>query len=189
MRVLVAGATGVIGRQLVPLLLEAGHEVVGLARSRTRAEVVERAGARLVVADALDRAALLDAVRAVGPDAVVHLLTAIPAQVNPRRMARDFTLTNRLRTEGIRNLLDAARAVGAQRFVAQSIAFAYDPTGSAVKNEDAPLWRDPPRQFAPVVAAVAELERLTRQAGGPCCGSGTCTAPGRATRPTGRSSG
>jgi nucleoside-diphosphate-sugar epimerase len=94
MRVLIAGATGAIGSRLVPLLTAAGHDVIGLPRSRSRAAVAERAGVEVMVADALDRPAVDRAVGDTAPDAVVHLLTAIPAEINPRRMARDFALTN-----------------------------------------------------------------------------------------------
>ena len=178
MRVLVAGATGVIGRRLVPLLAAVGHDVTGLARSRDRAERLERTGAELVVADALDRDGLARAVRDAAPDAVVNLLTAIPAEINPRRMARDFALTDRLRTEGTRNLLDAARTAGAGRVVAQGLAYGYQPA-AGLANEDAPLWTErTPRQFAPVLAALIELERLTAGAGGLVLRFGHLYGPG-----------
>lgn len=95
MRVLIAGATGVIGRQAVPRLAAAGHDVIGLSRSpRPSAE------AQHVAADLLDADALVTAMRSAAPDAVVHLATAIPGPVNPRRIARDMARTNRLRNEG-----------------------------------------------------------------------------------------
>ncbi|HEX6967880.1 MAG TPA: NAD(P)-dependent oxidoreductase [Micromonosporaceae bacterium] len=178
MRVLVAGATGVIGRQLIPLLTSSGHEVIGLARSRARADVVEQTGAKLVVADALDRTALTKAVRDAKPDAVVHLLTAIPAAINPRRLAKDFAVTNRLRTEGTRNLLDAATESGARRVITQGLAYAYDPSGSGPANEDAPFWQNPPKQFAPVLAALKELEEVTNQANGLVLRFGHLYGPG-----------
>ena len=170
-----------IGQQLVPALVAAGHEVTALARSRARAAGAERAGARLVLADALDPGQLAAAVRAAAPEAVVHLLTAIPQQLNPRHLARDFALTNRLRTEGTRNLIEAARAAGARRLVAQSVAFAYRPGVEPVVDEDAPLWLEgAPRQFTPVVAALAELERRTLDAGGTVLRFGTLYGPGTA---------
>ena len=166
MRVLVAGATGVIGRPLVPLLSSVGHEVVVLARTPGRASLLERTGTSVVIADALDAPELSRAVRKASPDAVVNLLTSIPAAVNPRRLAKEFATTNRLRTEGTRNLLAAAGEVAASRVVSEGLAYAYDPNGSGLANEDTPFWQDPPRQFVPVLAALKELERQTRDAGG-----------------------
>jgi nucleoside-diphosphate-sugar epimerase len=180
MRVLVAGATGVIGSRLVPLLTAVGHEVIALARSADRANVLREAGAEMAVADALDRDGLIRAVAKAAPDAVVNLLTAIPGHLNPRRLARDFALTNRLRTEGTRNLVDAAREAGATRVIAQSLAYAYQP-GKALANEDSPLWTEhTPKQFAPVLAALIELERITADAGGLVLRLGHLYGPGSA---------
>ncbi|MGE5292434.1 MAG: NAD-dependent epimerase/dehydratase family protein [Micromonosporaceae bacterium] len=175
MRVLVAGATGVIGRQLMPLLTAVGHEVTGLSRSPGN----DRQG-QWVTADALDRTGLEKAVREAAPDAVVNLLTAIPGAIDPRHLAGDFALTNRLRTEGTRNLLDAALAVGAQRIIAEGLAYAYDPSGDAVKNEDAPLWRRPPKQFRPVLDALKDLEGQTAAADGLVLRFGHLYGPGSA---------
>jgi nucleoside-diphosphate-sugar epimerase len=133
MRVLVAGATGVIGQQLVPQLAASGHDVVGVSRERGT--------------DLLDRQAVRRAVRTAEPDAIVDMATAIPAQINPKTMARDFTLTNRLRTEGTRNLIDAAAQAGVKRLITQGLAYAYEP-GKGLADEDAPLWVHPPAQFA-----------------------------------------
>ena len=178
MRVLVAGATGVLGRQLVPLLSSVGHDVVGLARSAGRADALAEAGARLVTADALDAAALRRAVLEAEPEAVVHLLTAIPADFHPRRLDEAFRTTNRLRTEATRTLVDAAAAVGARRFVSQGVAFAYDPAGPSTATEDEPLWREPPRVAAPLVDALRELERRTADAGGLTLRLGHLYGPG-----------
>jgi nucleoside-diphosphate-sugar epimerase len=166
MRVFVAGATGVIGRRLLPLLTSRGHEVVGLARSYGAAVEVEMLGAVVAEADALDSNALSRVVKDAAPDAVVHLLTAIPAKVNPRRMSRDFAQTNRLRTEGTRNLLYAAERAGAKRVITEGLACIYEPNKWVPATEVAPLWRDPPRQFAPVLAALRSLEERTREADG-----------------------
>jgi nucleoside-diphosphate-sugar epimerase len=154
MRVLIAGATGVIGRQAVPRLAAAGHEVIGISRTG-RAPLA----GQLVTADLLDPDALTTAVCSVAPDAVVHVATAIPDPINLRHIAREMALTNRLRTEGTANLIAAARTAGVERIVAEGYAPAYDPAGDAVCDEDQPLWRDPPRQYAPVVAALRDLER------------------------------
>lgn len=178
MRVLVAGPTGVIGRALVPLLHSVGHEVVGLVRTPDRAAALEREGAEAVIADALDRDAVLSAMGAARPDAVVHLLTAIPAEIKPRRIDKDFAVTNRLRTEATRSLIDAAQQVGARRIITQSVGYLYAPApGLAV--ETAPLL-DPPKSYAPVLAALVELEALTVAAGGLALRVGQLYGPGSA---------
>jgi nucleoside-diphosphate-sugar epimerase len=170
MRILLAGATGVIGRQAVPVLAAGGHQVTGLARTPTRLPDAE-----VVAADALDLAAVQPAVRAAAPEVIVHMLTAIPDPIDPRHLARDMTLTNRLRTQGTANLLAAADGA---RVIAQGVAYAYDPAGSPVKDEDAPLWRNPPRQFVPAVAAAAEQERRVAAAGGLVLRLGHLYGPG-----------
>jgi nucleoside-diphosphate-sugar epimerase len=135
MRVLVAGATGAIGKQLVPRLVAAGHEVHGMTRSASNTALLEELGAVAVVADALDADQVAQAVGAARPDVIVHQLTAIGA-VDTRHMDRDFAATNRLRTEGTDHLLAAGRAVGVRRFVAQSNAIVYGRTGAPVQTED-----------------------------------------------------
>jgi nucleoside-diphosphate-sugar epimerase len=171
------------------MLLESGHEVVGLARSPERAEAVERTGAEPVVADALDREACVAAVTSARPDAVVHQLTAIPASVEPRKFERQFAATNALRSEGTRNLLEGAAAAGAGRCVAQSIAFAYAPEGGPVKDEDAPLWRDPPAEFAAALGAIRELERQVLEADGTVLRYGMFYGPGTSYAPDGGAAG
>jgi nucleoside-diphosphate-sugar epimerase len=170
MRVLVAGSTGVIGRQLLPLLRGAGHDVIAMVR-RPGPE------ASSVVADALRPEQVRAALETVQPDAVVNLLTAIPPRINPAKLARDMAMTNRLRTEGTRNLLDAARRVGTKRVIVQSLAYAYAP-GPGLADEDAPLWTDSPAQFRPVVAALAELEDRTAQEHGLVLRLGHLYGPG-----------
>jgi nucleoside-diphosphate-sugar epimerase len=166
-KVFVAGATGAIGAPLLRRLLAEGHEVTGMARSAERAAAVRAAGAEPAVADALDADAVMSAVMQAGPDAVVHQLTAMPHRVDPRRILRDFALTDRLRTDGTRHLVAAARAVGGARIVAQSIAFAYAPgPPGTVHGEEDPLITDPPAQFRRSAAAIAELERTVLAADG-----------------------
>lgn len=184
MRVFVAGATGVIGRRLVPLLLSTGHDVIGLARSQAATIALERMRSDVVQADALDHAAMRHAVRVAAPDAVVHLLTAIPARINYRQLSRDFAQTNRLRTQGTINLVDAAAQAGAKRVITQGSACVYEPNGPDPATEDMPFWHRPPKEFRPVLDALRELEALTAEAGGLVLrighlyGPGTIYAPG-----------
>jgi nucleoside-diphosphate-sugar epimerase len=151
MKVFVAGATGAIGRQLVPMLVQNGHEVVGMTRSESKRELLTRLGARPVVGDGLDAEAVGQAVSQAQPEVVVHELTAIPAALDMRRIERDFAATNRLRTEGTDHLLSAARAAGARRFVAQSFASYYQRTGGWIKTEDDPLDPDAPAAIRPTI--------------------------------------
>jgi 2-alkyl-3-oxoalkanoate reductase len=166
MRVFVAGASGAIGRPLVPRLVAAGHEVTGTTRSEERAEAIRAAGARAALVDALDPEALRAAVVEARPEAVVHQLTALPDRFEPRDKAI-YDPTNRLRGEGTRSLLEAARAAGARRFVCQSIAFAYAPgPRPEVMDEDAPLALDAPAPFGDGVRTLVEMERAVLGAGG-----------------------
>ncbi|MFD6137960.1 NAD-dependent epimerase/dehydratase family protein, partial [Isoptericola sp. NPDC060257] len=148
MRVLVAGATGAVGSRLVPLLLSAGHQVVGTARSEPRLEAVRAAGAEGVVMDGLDPGSVRDAVTAAAPDVVVHQLTALSSISGDfRRFDQDFAVTNRLRTEGTDSLLAAAVAAGARRFVAQSYTgWPNERAGALVKTEEDPLTGDPGKE-------------------------------------------
>src|SRR5918997_412990 len=148
MRVFVAGATGAIGKQLVPRLVEAGHEGHGMQRSESKQAMLHELGAVPVVADALDPDQVAEAVGRARPDVIVHQLTAL-AGVDMRHLDRDFALTNRLRTEGANHLLSAGQAVGVRRFVAQGIAGygAYQRTGGPVKSEEDPLDPTPAREM------------------------------------------
>jgi nucleoside-diphosphate-sugar epimerase len=166
MRVLVAGASGAIGQPLVPKLVAAGHEVTGMTRSEERADAIRSAGARAAICDALDANALGLAVADAAPEVVIHQLTALPHRFDPRK-ASIYDATNRLRREGTRNLVDAALAAGARRFVCQSIAFAYRPgTRPEVKDEEAPLAQGAPPPFGEGVRAVQEMERMVLDADG-----------------------
>jgi nucleoside-diphosphate-sugar epimerase len=156
MRVFVAGASGAIGTPLVRQLLEAGHEVTGMTRREERAERLRAAGAEAVVCDVFDAEALKQAVVAAKPEAVVHLLTALPPKFSPKASA--LAPTNRVRSEGTRNLVAAARAAGARRLVAESVAFFYRPEGDSVKSEEAPLNEGMPPPFGDAIAALQELE-------------------------------
>lgn len=159
MKVFVAGATGALGRHLVPMLVEKGHDVVGMTRTESKRELLASMGTRPVVADALDPEAVGRVVSEAEPEVIVHQLTAIPGAFNPRRLKRDFALTNRLRTEGTDHLLSAGRAAGIRRFVAQSYFAGYARTGGAVKSEEDPLDPNPPAATRTTVEAIAYLER------------------------------
>jgi nucleoside-diphosphate-sugar epimerase len=159
MRIFVAGASGALGQQLVPRLVERGHDVVGLTRSPEKRELIEAHGARAAVADALDPEAIAQAVAEAEPEVIVHQLTALSGSIDLRKFEQSFALTNRLRTEGTDHLLSAGRAVGVRRFVAQSFAgWPYARTGGAVKSEDDPLDPDPPRGVVSTLAAIRHLE-------------------------------
>ena len=164
MRVFVAGASGAIGRPLVPRLVTAGHEVTGTTRSEARAEAIRAAGATPVVVDALDADALRSAVEQAAPEAIVHQLTALPHRFNPRKSDL-YDPTNRVRREGTRNLLAAAAAAGARRFVCQSIAFAYEPGPTPeVKDEEAALSLRAPPPFGEGVRVIDGMERSVVEA-------------------------
>ena len=147
MLVLVVGASGVVGRQLVPQLLDAGHAVVATTRSSPPPEAAGRLEHRRL--DLLDAAAVTALVHEVRPDAIVHQATALRRLTNNmRRFDRLFTLTNQLRTTGTANLIDASRDVGWPRLVVQSFCgWPWATVGGPVKSEDAPLESDPPKAF------------------------------------------
>jgi nucleoside-diphosphate-sugar epimerase len=186
MRVFVAGATGAIGKQLVPRLVAAGHEVHGMTRSASNKAMLDELGAVPVVADALDPQRVAEAVGAAGPDVIVHQLTAIGA-VDTRHMERDFALTNRLRTEGTDHLLAAGKAVGVRRFVSQSNAIVYGRTGAAVQSEEGAFDPSPASTMRANQEAIRHLEAAVVGAGwtegialryGWFYGPGTGIAPG-----------
>jgi 2-alkyl-3-oxoalkanoate reductase len=165
MKVFVAGATGVLGRVLVPQLVARGHEVVGMTRSASKQDLVRSLGARPVVADALDPDAVAQAVASAEPEVIVHELTALsgPMSVREARHPERFSgaiMTNRLRTEGTDHLLAAGRAVGARRLVAQSLgAFRWARAGGPVLTEADPLDPEPPGALRDVVQGLLYLEK------------------------------
>jgi nucleoside-diphosphate-sugar epimerase len=158
MRVFVAGASGAIGRQLVPRLVAAGHEVHGMTRSESKRALLSELGAVPVVADALDPDAVAAAVAEAKPDVIVHQLTSLTGV--QRFTERAAEPTNRLRTDGTDNLLSAGHAVGVRRFVAQGVAGfgAYGRSGAPVKTEADPLDPSPPPEFRETLAALRHLE-------------------------------
>ena len=135
MRVFVAGATGVIGRRLLPLLGRAAMRSPGCTRKEERAELIRDLGAEPAMADAFDAAGLRSALADARPEVVIHQLTGIPRSIDPKHFAEQFERNNRLRREGTRNLVEAARAAGRDAMVAQSIAFMYA-RGGGVVTED-----------------------------------------------------
>jgi 2-alkyl-3-oxoalkanoate reductase len=159
MRIFVAGATGAIGRRLVPPLVANRHTVTAMTRSAGKAAGLRAAGAEPVVADALDREAVLRAVCAARPEVVVHQATALAGVTSLRRFDKGFAATNRLRTEGTDHLLAAARAAGTRRLVAQSYTgWPFARTGGPVKTEDDPLDPDPPAELRRTLDAIRHLE-------------------------------
>ena len=167
MRVFVAGATGAIGRPLVRQLVEAGHEVTGMTRSTERGRAIEALGARVAVADAFDRDRVMAAVAAAQPEVVVHQLTDLPRSgINLRKLEESYRGNDRVRREATPHLIDAARAAGARRLVAQSIAFLYAPVGDAVKDEGDPPWLDAPPPLDRGIGTVVGVERAVTNAEG-----------------------
>ena len=181
-RVFLAGATGVIGAPLVRLLIADGHQVTGMTRSPGKADALRAAGAEPVVADALDAAAVMSAVGEARPDAVIHQLTSIPARLDPRKIERDFALTDRLRTEGTRHLV--AAAAGGRRAARSSPRASPSPTrrGPPARStaRTIPCIANPPGQFRRSAAAIAELERTVLGAGGLVLRYGYFYGPGSA---------
>ena len=159
MKVLLAGATGVMGRHLVPRLVAAGHDVTGITRTAAKRDDLRALGATPVVADALDADAVARAVAEAEPEAIIHQLTAIPASLDIRHFDRDFALTNRLRTEGTDHLLAAGHAVGVRRFIAQSYAgWPSARTDGAVKTEEDPLDPHPAAAMRETHEAIRHVE-------------------------------
>jgi 2-alkyl-3-oxoalkanoate reductase len=164
-KVFVAGATGALGRELVPMLVARGHEVVGMTRTTSKQDALRALGARPVVADALDPDAVARAVASAEPEVIVHQLTALSGPMSMRdarhpERAVAVTMTNRLRTEGTDHLLAAGRAVGARRLVAQSIgAFRFARTGGPVQTEADPPDPNPPRPLRAGLMGILHVER------------------------------
>lgn len=188
MKVLVAGATGALGRQLVPRLVASGHEVVGTTRSRSKLRELRELGAEPAVLDLLDGGEVARVVADAGPDAIVHQATALSGSLDLRHFERTFAATNRLRREGTDHLLAAARAAGTRRLVAQSYAgWPFERSGGPVKTEDDPLDPSPPEAMRTTLDAIRHLERAVTSADwaegialryGGFYGPGTSFAPG-----------
>jgi nucleoside-diphosphate-sugar epimerase len=161
MNLFIAGGTGAIGRVLVPLLVNAGHKVAALTRSAARTSQLERMGAVPVVGDVYDEGRLARLVAESEAEVVLHQLTAFGTKVGD-----PYAETIRVRIEGTRSLISAARAARARRFIAQSISFICSPFGSGLTDEETPLYLDAPPAVRALAEAVASLERQTLDAHG-----------------------
>lgn len=167
MKIFVAGATGAVGKPLVSQLVASGYEVVAMVRSPRHVEALRAAGAEPVVADALDRSAVMQALKQAEPEVVIHQLTALTGVKNYKNFDDEFALTNRLRTEGTDYLLEAARAVGTKRFIAQSYGnWNYARTGTGLKTEEDALDPNPPRNQMKTLQAIQYIENAVVHAQG-----------------------
>ena len=188
MRVFVAGGTGALGRALVPALVTAGHQVTASTRSPGKAAQLRALGAEPVVADGLDRAAVIAAVKAAAPDVIVHEMTALSALSSFRKFDAQFAVTNELRTKGTDYLLEAAEASGVRRVVAQGYTgWPNQRSGGPVKTEDDPLDPTPAAEMRESLDAIRHLESAVTGADwtegivlryGGFYGLGTSLAPG-----------
>ena len=157
MRVLVAGASGVIGRPLVTQLVAAGHTVVGMTRSDRGAQALRALGAEPVVADALDAAAVEHAVRGARPEVVIEELTALPRHYTPEAMRDALAASNQVRTVGGANVQAAAERAGAHRYIAQSGCYYYVP-GPGLATEETSFAVDAPPLIAGGARALLGIE-------------------------------
>ena len=165
MRVLVAGATGAVGRNLLPRLVTAGHEVTGTTRSEAKVGLIRQLGGEALVADGLDAEAMRRAVQSAKPDVIVHEMTSLNGESDLRHFDRAFAASNRLRMEGTDHLLAAAREMGVRRFFAQSFCgWPYARVGGAVKSEDDPLDPEAPQELRRSLDAIRYVENAVTQA-------------------------
>jgi nucleoside-diphosphate-sugar epimerase len=179
MRVMIIGATGAVGIPLVRQLHEVGHEVIGTSRSQERAKHLDTLGAHPIVLDALDGPAVHNSVAAVRPEAIIYQATGLAGVRILRSLDRPFAATNRLRTEGLDNVLAAARRSGVHRIVAQSFApYRYARQGGWVKTEDDPLDPTPPASARQTFAAMSYLDQVVTEAGGIALRYGSFYGPG-----------
>ena len=166
MRVFLAGATGAIGRRLMPRLIEAGHQVTAITRREERLAGLCELGAEPVLCDVFDAGRLGTVVARAEPDAVINELTDLPQSLNPRKLATYYAANNRVRREGTKNLLSAAHGAGVRRFIVQGAAYWYAPTGGPVKTEEAPLYLNAPAPIGPAVETISEVEDAVLSAEG-----------------------
>ncbi|MFY9487476.1 MAG: NAD(P)-dependent oxidoreductase [Solirubrobacterales bacterium] len=164
MKILVAGATGAIGRPLVAQLVAAGHEVIGLTRNESRAADLREQGATPIICDVLDTAASRRVVLDVKPEVVIDQLTSLARKYDVRKLAEIYAPNNQVRRVGTRGLIDAAKEAGVRRYIVQSIAFLYRPGGTGPNVETDGAWVDAPGPFAEAVRIPVENERLVTEA-------------------------
>jgi nucleoside-diphosphate-sugar epimerase len=168
MRVFVAGATGAVGQRLLPVLISAGHSVVGLTRTPGKARMIERLGAQPIVADGLDAEAMYAAILSTRPEVIVHEMTDLGRASDLRHFDRSFAKSNRLRTRGTDLLMAAGREVGVRRFVAQSYCgWPYARNGALVKSEDDELDPTPPKEQRRTLEAIRYLEQTVSRSSQP----------------------
>jgi 2-alkyl-3-oxoalkanoate reductase len=161
LKIFIAGGSGAIGRQLVPMLVQQGHHVVAMTRTALGAARIEAMGATPVIGDVFDAVRLTELARQAAPQAVIHQLTAFGAtDANP------LAETIRVRTVGTRNLVAAAQKAGASRFITQSISFICKPVASGLTDEASPLYLDAPEAIRSLAHAVAEMEQSTLEVEG-----------------------
>lgn len=161
MKVFVAGATGAIGKRLVPRLVAAGHDVIAMTPTREKERALRDAGTEPVVADGLDRVGVMQALMRTEPEAVIHEMTGLTGMGNVKNFDKEFALTNRLRSEGTDHLLEGAIAAGARRFVVQSFGnWNYERAGVGPKSEEAPFDPSPPDKQRQSLTAIRHLERV-----------------------------
>jgi 2-alkyl-3-oxoalkanoate reductase len=188
MNIFLAGATGAVGKRLLPRLIKRGHHVIATTRSAEKIAGLRELGADAVVVDALQKDAVLRAVESAKPEVIVHQLTALSQLRGLKHFDEEFAQTNRLRTQGTEYLLDAARTVGARRFIAQSFTgWSNIREGGRIKTEEDPLDPNPPRAMRQTLDAIRHLERVVTDAAaidgialryGYFHGPGTSFAPG-----------
>lgn len=159
MRIFIAGATGAIGRPLLPILRDAGHEVVALTRSAGKADSLRAAGATAIVGDVFDLPAVEQAVSDARPDVVIQQLTDLPHTIKLRGFRESYARNNQVRRDGTRNLVSAARRARVKRFISQSVAFLYAPEGGTIKTENDPLYHHAPDPLRESVVGLQDSER------------------------------
>ncbi len=167
MRILVAGATGVVGRTLLPCLIAKGYRVVGTTRTESKIGFIRRMGGEAIVMNGLDRDAVRRAVEIARPEVIIHEMTDLSGISDLLRFDRAFAVSNRLRTEGTDYLLAAAKEMGVKRLVAQSFCgWPFARFGSAVKSEADPLDAEPPKELRRTLEAISHLEKVVTEAPG-----------------------